>query len=124
MQFLFARILGFLLLSGACAPLIAAPVIFDTDIGTDIDDAYALAALLQRSDLEVLGVTTVSSDAVARARLAAKLLHVAGGKWAGDSGVRRHVDAHAIHEAGGMGRRVLVPEPARIGWCGLHAARD
>ena len=29
----------------------------------------------------MLGVTTVSSDAVARARLAAKLLHVAGGKW-------------------------------------------
>ena len=63
------------------APIPAAPVIFDTDIGTDIDDAYALAALLQRADLEVLGVTTVSSDAVARARLAAKLLHVAGGKW-------------------------------------------
>src|SRR5688572_33442225 len=78
-----ARILGIFLLSGACTPLVAAPVIFDTDIGTDIDDAYALAALLQRSDLEVLGITTVSSDAVARARLAAKLLHVAGGKWAG-----------------------------------------
>jgi inosine-uridine nucleoside N-ribohydrolase len=59
------------------------PVIFDTDIGTDIDDAYALAALIQRPELELLGVTTVSSDAVARARLAAKLLQVAGGKWAG-----------------------------------------
>jgi len=58
------------------------PVIFDTDIGTDIDDAYALAVLMQRPELQVLGVTTVSSDAVARARLAAKLLTVAGGKWA------------------------------------------
>ena len=47
------------------------PVIFDTDIGTDIDDAYALAALIYRPELKVLGVTTVSSDAVARARLAA-----------------------------------------------------
>ncbi|MEO8062529.1 MAG: nucleoside hydrolase [Pseudomonadota bacterium] len=56
-------------------------VIFDTDIGTDIDDAYALAVLMQRPELQVLGVTTVSSDAVARARLAAKLLAVAGGKW-------------------------------------------
>jgi len=36
---------------------------------------------LQRDDLELLGVTTVSSDAAARARLAAKLLQVAGGKW-------------------------------------------
>lgn len=61
----------------------AEPVIFDTDIGTDIDDAYALVALVQRPELELLGVTTVSSDAVARARLAAKLLSIAGGKWAG-----------------------------------------
>ena len=59
----------------------AEPVIFDTDIGTDIDDAYALVALIKRPELELLGVTTVSSDAVARARLAAKLLSVAGGKW-------------------------------------------
>jgi inosine-uridine nucleoside N-ribohydrolase len=61
----------------------AEPVIFDTDIGTDVDDAYALAALIRRPELELLGVSTVSSDAVARARLAAKLLSVAGGKWAG-----------------------------------------
>jgi purine nucleosidase len=60
----------------------AEPVIFDTDIGTDIDDAYALVALIQRPELELLGVTTVSGDAMARARLAAKLLSVAGGKWA------------------------------------------
>jgi len=65
----------------AAADARSVPVIFDTDIGTDIDDAYALAALLHRPDLELRGVTTVSSDAVARARLAAKLLHVAGGKW-------------------------------------------
>jgi inosine-uridine nucleoside N-ribohydrolase len=60
-----------------------APVIFDTDIGTDLDDAYALVALTRRPELKVLGVTTVSSDAVARARLAAKLLQVAGGPWPG-----------------------------------------
>lgn len=66
-------------LQAAGAPRI--PVIFDTDIGTDIDDAYALADLLQRPDLELLAVTTVSGDTVARARLAAKLLRVAGGTW-------------------------------------------
>ena len=59
-----------------------AAVLFDTDIGTDIDDAYALALFVHRPDFELLGVTTVSSDAVARARLAAKLLRIAGGKWA------------------------------------------
>ena len=59
-----------------------APVIFDTDIGTDIDDAYALALVLKSPELKLLGVTTVSGDAVARARLAAKLLATAGGRWA------------------------------------------
>jgi inosine-uridine nucleoside N-ribohydrolase len=54
------------------------PVIFDTDIGTDIDDAYALAQLLGSPELKLVGVTTVSGDAVARARLAAKLLSLAG----------------------------------------------
>jgi inosine-uridine nucleoside N-ribohydrolase len=80
MRTLLLLILG----TAACiAPAHAAtPVIFDTDIGTDIDDAYALAALLHRPELELVGVTTVSSDAVARARLAAKLLQVAGGRWA------------------------------------------
>jgi purine nucleosidase len=58
------------------------PVIFDTDIGTDIDDAYALAAIVRRPEFRLVGVTTVSGDAVARARLAAKLLSVAGDKWA------------------------------------------
>ena len=55
------------------------PVLLDTDIGTDIDDAYALALILRSPELELLGVTTVSGDAVARARLAAKLLAVEGG---------------------------------------------
>ena len=82
-----AAIRGWLLcvLGLAAGPALAesaAPVILDTDIGTDIDDAYALAALIHRPELELLGVTTVSSDAGARARLAAKLLQVAGGKWA------------------------------------------
>lgn len=54
------------------------PVIFDTDIGTDIDDAYALAQIIHSPELNVLGVTTVSGDAVTRARLAAKLLATAG----------------------------------------------
>ena len=55
------------------------PVLFDTDIGTDIDDAYALALILRSPEIELLGVTTVSGDAVARARLAAKLLAIEGG---------------------------------------------
>jgi inosine-uridine nucleoside N-ribohydrolase len=58
-----------------------APIILDTDIGTDIDDAFALALVINSPELELLGVTTVAGDTQARARLAAKLLWEAGGAW-------------------------------------------
>lgn len=54
------------------------PVILDTDIGTDIDDAFALALILRSPELHLLAVTTVSGDTQARARLAAKMLWVDG----------------------------------------------
>jgi purine nucleosidase len=57
------------------------PVILDTDIGTDIDDAFALALIIQSPEIDLLGVTTVSGDPAARARIAAKMLWQAGGKW-------------------------------------------
>jgi inosine-uridine nucleoside N-ribohydrolase len=62
--------------TGAAQPV---PILFDTDIGTDVDDAYALALILRSPELELVGVTTVSGDAVARARLAARLLALEGG---------------------------------------------
>jgi inosine-uridine nucleoside N-ribohydrolase len=69
----------------AVTPLPAAPskvpIILDTDIGTDIDDAFALALVINSPELELLGVTTVAGDTQARARLAAKLLWEAGGGW-------------------------------------------
>ena len=35
-----------------------AKVLLDTDIGTDVDDAVALAYLLSHPDCELLGITT------------------------------------------------------------------
>jgi inosine-uridine nucleoside N-ribohydrolase len=66
-----------LILSGAVPPR-KIPILVDTDIGTDIDDAFALALVARSPELELLGVTTVSGDTQARARLAAKLLWMAG----------------------------------------------
>ncbi len=54
------------------------PVILDTDIGTDIDDAFALALALASPELEVRGVTTVSSDAYTRASMVCRFLHAVG----------------------------------------------
>mgnify|MGYP000933625237 CR=1 FL=1 len=54
------------------------PVILDTDIGTDIDDTWALAMLLNCPELDPRLITTVSGDTTYRAHLAAKFLQVAG----------------------------------------------
>ncbi|HLJ15508.1 MAG TPA: nucleoside hydrolase [Bryobacteraceae bacterium] len=50
------------------------PIIFDTDIGDDIDDALALGLALQSPELDVRAVTTVSDDVQSRTRLAWKEL--------------------------------------------------
>ena len=55
-------------------------VILDTDIGDDIDDAYALTLALHSPEFEVIGVTTAWGDTALRARLAARLLANAGAK--------------------------------------------
>jgi purine nucleosidase len=54
------------------------PIVLDTDIGTDVDDAIALALILASPELELRAVTTVAGDTYMRARIAAKLLALAG----------------------------------------------
>lgn len=49
-------------------------VILDTDIGGDIDDAFALALILTSPELKLIGVTAASGDTQLRARLAARML--------------------------------------------------
>jgi purine nucleosidase len=49
-------------------------VILDTDIGGDIDDAYALGLVLTSPELQLLGVTTAWGDTGLRAQLVEGLL--------------------------------------------------
>lgn len=56
----------------------ALPFILDTDIGTDVDDALALAFALRHPGLDLRAITTVSGDTLRRARIARKLLLIAG----------------------------------------------
>ena len=49
-------------------------VIFDTDIGDDIDDAFALGLLLSSPEVQILGVTTAYGDTDLRARLVERYL--------------------------------------------------
>jgi inosine-uridine nucleoside N-ribohydrolase len=54
------------------------PVIIDTDIGSYIDDSYAIAFALQSSQLDIKLIVTCTDDTVMRARIAAKFLTIAG----------------------------------------------
>jgi purine nucleosidase len=49
------------------------PILVDTDIGSDIDDAVALAYLLSHPDAELVGVTTVTGSTEERAACARAL---------------------------------------------------
>lgn len=54
------------------------PVILDTDIGTDIDDMWALAMLLGRPELDLKMILTCCGDTEYRANLTAKFLEAVG----------------------------------------------
>ena len=61
--------------AGVAAPQL---VILDTDIGDDIDDAFALALVLRSPELRLLGITTAFGDTELRARLVDRYLNSVG----------------------------------------------
>ena len=71
-------------MNGQAAPAAGKPggapqlVILDTDIGDDIDDAFALALVLRSPELRLLGVTTAFGDTELRARLVERYLTAVG----------------------------------------------
>jgi purine nucleosidase len=54
------------------------PIILDTDIGTAVDDAFALGLIAASPELELVGVTTCGEDASDRAWLACRFLTQVG----------------------------------------------
>lgn len=62
-------------------------VILDTDIGDDIDDAFALALILRSPELHLLGIETAYGDTELRARLVDRYLHAVGTSVPVTSGV-------------------------------------
>src|SRR6266446_9594224 len=53
-------------------------VIIDTDIGDDIDDAFAVALALRSPELQILGITTTFRDTETRAKLLDRFLAEVG----------------------------------------------
>lgn len=54
------------------------PIILDTDVGTDVDDAFAIVQAVRSPELKLEAVTTVYGDVQLRARIARKLLNLLG----------------------------------------------
>jgi purine nucleosidase len=86
-RFISLNLLGFTLLAGSShgqpqttALLERAPqlVIIDTDIGDDVDDAFAVGLALQSPELKILGITTAWGNTPLRAKLVARLLQATG----------------------------------------------
>jgi len=80
MMRLFSLVITGILLShpGIISAKEKIPIIIDTDIGTDIDDAFALALAIASPELELRGITTVSADAYTRALIVCRMLHRLG----------------------------------------------
>jgi inosine-uridine nucleoside N-ribohydrolase len=76
--------IGFLIVLSVRSPAQSAPVaasqkvIIDTDIGDDVDDAFALALALRSPELEILGITTTFGDTQTRAKLVDRMLGEGG----------------------------------------------
>lgn len=81
-HFLLAASLGLLVVSSHIAvaqrPVVKQKVIIDTDIGDDIDDAFAVALAFRSPELQVLQIDAGYGDTPLRARLLQHFLHDAG----------------------------------------------
>jgi inosine-uridine nucleoside N-ribohydrolase len=66
--------------SFAQAPPAGVPekIIIDTDIGDDVDDAFAVALALRSPELQIAGITTSFGDTETRAKLVDRMLGEAG----------------------------------------------
>jgi purine nucleosidase len=62
----------------AAPPRAPEKIIIDTDIGDDIDDAFAVALALRSPELQILGITTTFRDTEARAKLVDRMLGEVG----------------------------------------------
>jgi len=89
----------------------AVPVILDTDLGTDIDDTWALAQLLRSKELKPLLVLSDSGDTEYRAALVAKFLQAAG---------RTDIPVGVGHNFGPMPEDAMNQKP----WLGTYRLAD
>jgi len=75
-------------------------VILDTDIGDDIDDAFALALLLQSPEIKLLGINHCIWRHGIEARLVERYLAGGGPQWDSRGSRRGHAGCESFHTGG------------------------
>ena len=99
------------------------PVILDTDIGSDIDDTWALAMLLKSPELDVRLVVTEGGDTTARARIVARILEIAR-RTDIPIGIGIPLDDHVMYHASWARDYSLATYPGRVCEDGVGAIVD
>jgi purine nucleosidase len=79
-------------------------IILDTDIGSDVDDALALAMLLGSDSIDFLGITTVYGDTKLRAQIAAHLCHLANRSIQVFAGLEKPLSGREVWVSGFEGK--------------------
>jgi len=78
MKNFFSILLGILVMIMAAYPAEKQKIIFDCDLGGDIDDAFAVALILSSPEFEVLGFVMDHGNTPMRARIACRMLYECG----------------------------------------------
>jgi len=79
-------------------------IILDTDIGSDVDDALALAMLLGSDSIDFLGITTVYGDTKLRAQIASHLCHLANRSIQVFAGLEKPLSGREVWVSGSEGK--------------------
>lgn len=81
-------------------------IILDTDIGTDVDDALALAVLLGSKEVDLIGITTVYGDVRLRSQIAMNLCSMADRQVPTFMGNDKTISGREVWMSGSEGKNV------------------
>lgn len=82
-------------------------IILDTDVGSDVDDALALAMLLGCDSINLIAITTVYGDTKLRAQMAQHLCHIAGRTIPTFTGIQAPLSGREVWTSGSEGKNFL-----------------
>jgi purine nucleosidase len=89
------------------------PILLDTDIGSDVDDAFALGLIVASPELDLRGVTTVGSEPQKRARIVCRFLSAVGRRDIPVAAGAEPQPKEEVNKQGGYAKHADVPRPVK-----------